>query len=123
MAYEVVVGLVILGVAIVIAWILARRTQKGTHFKEMPCPHCGQKMPRDARSCPHCSKEIRVCGTCKAYILDSDGTCEVCGESARKRPQEASLCPRCGARVDRMARSCPSCGERFWSPIVDKKRV
>ena len=121
MAYEIVVGLAILAVAIIIAWLLARMSQKGAGRKEVPCPHCGERMPREAHVCPRCSKQINVCHTCKAYILDSEGRCEVCGETITKPGPTVHLCPKCGWHVEGHSRLCPKCGEQYWSPIVAQK--
>lgn len=121
MANEIMVGLAILAAAIVTAWFLARRSQKGAKTKDIPCPHCSEKMPRDARACPHCGKEIRVCNTCKAYILEEDGRCEVCGEMVNRPKPLVCQCPKCGERVERRSKKCPKCGEQFWSPIVTQK--
>ncbi len=121
MAYEVEIGAAILAVALVIAWVLARKSQKGLRRREINCPHCDRKMPHDAQICPNCSRPIRKCGTCNAYILEEDGACEVCGEKVSKGPQKVHRCPKCNAQVNGDSKKCPNCAEEFWSPIVSEK--
>jgi len=118
MAYEAVVGLAILAVAIFIAWLLSRRSHKGTDEGKMPCPHCGQRIPRGTPVCPQCSREIRLCNTCKTVILDKEGRCEVCGERVTTPNPPVHLCPKCGRPVAANSKKCPGCGEQYWSPIV-----
>ena len=72
MAYEIFIGAAILVGAIVLAWVLSWKSRKGAGKHNIECPHCGGKMPHDAHTCPNCSKPIRRCPTCGAFILDQD---------------------------------------------------
>ena len=120
MAYEIYIGGAILLAAVVIAWLLARQSHKGARKGDINCPHCERKIPRESAVCPHCSKPLHRCGTCDAYILDENGTCEVCGEAVSRRPPRIYRCPKCGAVVESRARKCPKCKEEFWSPVVSE---
>jgi len=118
MAYEAVVGLAILAVAIFIAWLLSRMSHRGSDEGKTPCPHCGERIPRGVGVCPACSREIRLCNTCKAIILDKEGRCEVCGENVGTRTPPVHLCPKCGRRVQANSKKCQACGEQYWSPVI-----
>jgi RNA polymerase subunit RPABC4/transcription elongation factor Spt4 len=121
MAYEIFIGAAILVGAIILAWVLSWKSRKGAGKHNIECPHCEGKMPHDAHTCPNCSKPIRRCPTCGAFILDQDRGCEVCGESMRKAPGKEHRCPKCSSTVPASSRKCPKCGEEYWSPIVLEK--
>jgi RNA polymerase subunit RPABC4/transcription elongation factor Spt4 len=121
MANELIIATAILVAAIIIAWVLSWKSRKGPRKREIDCPHCSGKMPHDSRTCPNCSKPIRKCATCGAYILEEGGKCEVCGESTSKGPTKVHRCPKCNAPVAADSRKCPKCGEEYWSPIVSEK--
>jgi len=118
MAIEIIVGLAILIVAIVIAWLLSIRTRKGSDEGKTPCPHCGQRIRRGLAVCPQCSREIRLCNTCKTVILNKEGRCEVCGESVAARATPVHRCPKCGQMVQANSKKCQACGEQYWSPVI-----
>ncbi len=115
---EILVGLGVLGAAAAAAWLLARRGRKGARSRMALCPHCGAQTPPPSKSCPSCSREIRLCPTCRAPILEGEGSCEVCGEILTRRAPPLCTCPSCGSEIDGRSTKCPSCGEEFWSPIV-----
>jgi RNA polymerase subunit RPABC4/transcription elongation factor Spt4 len=121
MAYEAVVGLAILAVAIFIAWLLSRRSHKGADEGKAPCPHCGERIPRGASFCPQCSREILLCATCKTVILDKEGRCEVCGEMVTTPKAPVHSCPKCGCLVEANSKKCPGCGEQYWSPLISEQ--
>jgi predicted amidophosphoribosyltransferase len=121
MANEIVIGVAILAGAIVLAWVLSWKSRKGPKRHEVDCPHCKGRMPHDSHTCPNCTKPIRRCLTCGAFILDEGGKCEVCGEGATKSPQKVHRCPKCDGPVPAASRKCPGCGEEYWSPIVFDK--
>ena len=121
MANELIIGAAILFGAIVIAWVLSWKSRKGPKRHEVDCPHCKRRMPHDSRTCPNCSRPIRKCPTCGAYILDENGKCDVCGEAVDRAPRKVHRCPKCNAPVAGDSRQCPKCGEEYWSPIVNEK--
>ena len=121
MANEIIIGAAILVGTIILAWVLSRRSHKGPKRHEIDCPHCKEKMPHDSHSCPNCSKPIRKCPTCNAFILEEDGKCEVCGEGFNRGPRRIHHCPKCNAPVGSTSRKCQKCGEEYWSPIVTEK--
>lgn len=92
----------------------------------IPCPHCGQRIPAEARFCPVCGHQIPppapaegVCAACGSPMPAAAQFCPTCG--ARRAPApppppppppQTIRCAGCGAELPAIAVFCPDCGTR-----------
>ena len=79
------------------------------------CPDCGQKIPDNAKFCPHCGHQqvvFRQCSACGKNLPPNARSCPRCGGPASVKPAPA-ICPSCKAENLNDARFCNQCGEKL----------
>ena len=58
MTFSLVAGVTFVALAIVMGSLAFTKPSTGSSVHNIPCMHCGAKIPEESRVCPHCHKDI-----------------------------------------------------------------